>query len=460
MASHRAAEKQQETVEPLHIASNPYATSYKSTWTLPGSGFLDPDERDLVQNLNCSYFSSGRAPTLLALKKHAQSLVNIIRKLAPSSGTLPVGTSDLDDGGYEFEKNEAFDWLNNLDVPYENDDPSHHDPLWALKNTVKTDSETDGVQHHCPLTRVEDTSRWAEKGATHRPYMTHHDLVMHANECLEILDHEYSSTGGLMSILPIEDGDAEDKNESQKLSAEQIKGARNSILGQWLLHHQHLVARMHELEINYANAIDLLAGEAIIPHQILRRSGTDGISGGHEIAYPQDRYVLTNAGDHVTGYIHRLIDVAEAQIEQKEKLWKASGVSGERMWLEERGGKVYAKGIVPIDLLTRFYRIKGKGHQSPLFVIPAAEQHPGVRQTRLAEERPTVVSVVTPTWPERVSNLEAKNRDRLDKAERTDALNRALVRDMAEMKDVMAVKDAELKRLNEQLAAYQEGMSQ
>ncbi|KAJ4265005.1 hypothetical protein NW762_005248 [Fusarium torreyae] len=458
MDSPRAAGKQKEKVQPLHIPFNPYATSYKSTWTLPDAGILEPRDMALLQNLNCSYFSSGRPPTLLALKQHAHSLVNIIRKLAPSTHTRNVGVDAIAES-YEFDANEAFDWLNDLDKPYENDDPSHHDPLWALHNTVKAESETDGIEHRCPLTKVEDIGPSAEQGDIRYPYMTHHDLVMHANECLEILDHEYSSTGGLMSILPHGFEDPSDSYRYKGLSDSQIEGARNSLLGQWLLHHQHLVGRMHELEINYANALDVLKDEAIVPAQITRRTGTDGISGGREIAYPQDQYILTNAGDDVTGYIHRLIDVAEAQIEQKEKLWKASGVSGERMWYEERGGKVYAKGIVPIDLTSRFYRIKGKGHQSPLFIIPAIEQHPGVKQTQLAEKRPTVISVVTPTWPERVSNLESKYRERLERAEKLKTENQALSREMIEMKHMMGVKNAEMSRLNEQLALYERNAS-
>ncbi|KAF5657071.1 hypothetical protein FHETE_10654 [Fusarium heterosporum] len=458
MATSRAAEKQKESVQPLHIPSNPWATSYKSTWSLPEAGILDAKDLAVLQNLNCSYFSSGRPPTLLAIKQHAHSLVNILRKLVPSSDTSQVGGKTVvhtPGTGSWFREHEAFDWLNNLEKPYENDDPAHHEPLWALHNTVKSESEIDGIEHHCPLTQVEDDRPSARQGDTRRPYMTHHDLIMHANECLEIIDHEYSATGGLMSILPTGFEDPKD-TKTQAMSDAQMAGARNSILGQWILHHQHLIGRMHELEINYANAIDAFAGQTIIPLQMKGRSGPDGISGGREIAYPQDKYILVNAGEDIRDYIHRLLDAAEAQIEQKEKIWKASGVSGERMWYEERGGKVYSKGIVPVDLSTRFYRIKGKGNQSPLFVMPAAAQHPGVSQTRLMENRPTVVSVVTPTWPERVSAWEAKHKEPLERAAKLDIDNQTLVRQMAEMRDMMAVKDSEIKRMHQQLAWYEQ----
>ncbi|RGP76139.1 hypothetical protein FLONG3_5382 [Fusarium longipes] len=455
MASPPPADEEMEVVHPLHIPSNPYATSYKSTYTLPDSGLLDANDIALLQHVNCSYFSSGRPPTLIALKQHAHSLVNIIRKLALTTGTHHVGPLEFERAGYRFEEHEAFDWLNNLDEPYQNEDPLHHEPLWALHNTVKSESEVNDIEHHCPLTLVEDSGPSAKQGDVRRPYATHHDLVMHANQCLEILDHEYAATGGLMSMLPTSFEAPEDLKEAQRLSERQLEGARNCLLGQWLLHHQHLIGRMHELEISYANALDVMAGEALVPQQMLGRSGPDGVSGGREIVYPQDKFILVNSGPDITGYIHRLLDAAEAQIEQKEKIWKASGVVGERMWQEERGGKVYSKGIVPIDLPSRFYRIKGKGSQSPLFLIPAADRHPGTAQTRVIENRPTVVSVVTPMWPERVSEIELKNKTRLDRAAQLETENRNLLRERAELQDEIALKRAEIRSMNDQLAWYE-----
>ncbi|KAF4996393.1 hypothetical protein FDECE_12472 [Fusarium decemcellulare] len=457
MSTSSDSSSEEATVRLLHIPSNPYATAYKSNWTLPESGILDDDDMDLLEHVNCSYLSSPRPPTLLALKQHAQSLTHLIRKLVPSNSSGSVGDS-IGDTHRNFRPQQAFDWLSDLDEPYENADSAHQYPLWAIANTVKEESDVDGIEHHCPLTRVPDTSPGAEEGTTRRPYMTHHDLVMHANECLEILDHEYSATGGLMSLLPIGiDGDVDSKQKS--MSEAQLAGARNTLLGQWLLHHQHLVGRMHELEINYANALDLLAGEAHVPLQLMHRSGTDGVSGGREVGYPQDKFILANAGDDVTDYIHRLLDVNEAQIEQKQKIWKESGVSGERMWYEERGGKWYAKGLVPIDLPTRFYRIKGKGHQSPIFVLPAVEHHPGIQHTRRMEERPTVVSIVTPSWPERVSAWEMKNKAQLEEAAQIKTQNQALVRERLELKDILKMKDAEISRQRTVLASWETNYS-
>ncbi|KAF7564103.1 hypothetical protein G7046_g40 [Stylonectria norvegica] len=439
--------------QPLEIPSNPYATSYASTWTIPESGLLTAKELEVIQHVNCSYLSSERAPTLLALKQHAQSLVSLIRRLSISTDSRPIdglgGRSAETELMTDHGQHEAFDWLNKLNIPYENGDESHHLPLWALANIVESESESDGIQHHCPLKEARDFGPLAPEDGLRRPYQTHHSLAMHANECLEILDHEYSASGGLLSLLP----------SSHEFDTDQLAGVRNTLLGQWLMHHQHLIGRMHELEINYANALDLLAGEAHVPQQVMRTIGPDGLSKGREIAYPQDKFILANAGDDVQGLLHRLMDKAEGQIEQKEKIWKASGVGGERMWHENRGGAWYARGLVPVDMLTRFYRIKGKGHGSTIFVMPAIEQHPGVAHTRKMEQRPTVVSVVTPTWPERVSEWETKFKEQLDRAKETEIVNRNLVREKIEIQDVLAVRNAELRKKGAELAYFRKSLA-
>ncbi|KAF7555748.1 hypothetical protein G7Z17_g1889 [Cylindrodendrum hubeiense] len=433
--------EQREGLE-FNIPGNSYATAYSSRWTYHGSELVTPEDLRLLQHMNCSYLSSGRPVTLLALKQHAQSLTNLIRKLSLSSTAAAVRELGHEEIGWGFQENEAFDWLDNLREPYENEDETHHVPLHSLSNHIRGQSDDNGLQHHCPLSEVRDFGPWSQKDGTRRPYQTHHNLVMHANECLEILDHEYSSTGGLMSILP-----TDTEHDTVELA-----GARNSLLGQWLLHHQHLVGRMHELEINYANSIDILEGEATVPLQVTRRTGPDGMSQGREIAYPQDRYVLVNAGDDVTSHLHRLLDQAEAHSNQKERIWKNAGASGERIWQEERGGKWYARGIIPVDLLTRFYRVAGKGHGSPIFVLPAIEKHPGVAATRSIEKRPTVVSIVTPTWPKRVSEWEHRFKERLDYAKEVELENKSLVRDNIEIEAAMARKNEKLRRNRDELA--------
>ncbi|KAL7800234.1 hypothetical protein V8C37DRAFT_10477 [Trichoderma ceciliae] len=446
ISDHDAASVQGDGT-PYSIPATEYSRAWACSWTDPEFGILTEEDLQLLKHVNCSYLSSGRPPTLLALKQHAQALTNLIKKLCVSN------TFGITDGKSErhpaFEKNEAFDWLKDLDEPYRNDDENHHLPLWVLANHVEDEDEETGVECHCPLKAARNFGPLEPGEGTRRPYSSHHNLVMHANTCLEILDHEYGATGGLLSLLP--SGNEED--------SEQMLGVRNTLLGQWLLHQQHLIARMHELEINYANALDLLNGEAVVPMQMLGRFGPDGRSKGRELAYPQDRFVLVNAGDDVFDLVHRLMDRAESKIQEKEQIWWESGASGERMWMNSRGGDWYSRGLVPVDLMTRFVRLKDQGGRSTIFMMPAIEQHPGTAQTRNMESRPTVVSVVAPTWPKRASNLEQRVNTHLEEAKEMEDANRALTRDKLEMEAQMATLLAELRKTKQEVRFY-EGTSE
>lgn len=432
---------------PYFIPATEYSTAWACSWTDTEFGVLNDADLESLRHVNCSYLSSGRPPTLLALKQHAQALTNLIRKLCVSN-TFGI----VDEGGKRqpaFEKNEAFDWLKNLDKPYTNDDESHHLPLWALANQIEGEDEETGIECHCPLKIAQSFGPLDDGQSTRRPYSSHHNLVMHANACLEILDHEYSATGGLLSLLP--SGSEED--------SEQMQGVRNTILGQWLLHQQHLIARMHELEINYANALDLLNGEAVVPMQMLGCLGPDGRSKGREPVYPQDRFILANTGDDFFELVHRLMDKAESKIEEKEQIWWESGVSGERMWMKNRGGDWYSRGLVPVDLMTRFVRLKDHGDRSTIFVLPAIEQHPATTQTRKMESRPTVVSVVTPSWPEKTSDIEQRVSAQIEQMKELQDANRALTRDKMEMEAQMATVLADLRRTRHEVKFY-EGTSE
>ncbi|KAL7806857.1 hypothetical protein V8C44DRAFT_338485 [Trichoderma aethiopicum] len=425
---------------PYGIAATEYATAWASSWSDPQLGILTEKDLQLLRHVNCSYVSSGRPPTLLALKQHAQALANLIKKICVSD-TFGV----IDGRGSRhpaFEKNEAFDWLNNLDEVYTNDDENHHLPLEALANHIEHQDEETGIECHCPLKVARNYGPLDSGERTRRPYSSHYNLVMHANSCLEILDHEYSATGGLLSLLP--SGNEDD--------CEQMAGVRNTVLGQWLLHQQHLVARMHELEINYANALDLLKGEAVVPMQMLGQFGPEGRAKGREVVYPQDRFVLVNAGEDVFSLLHRLMDKAESEIQAKEQTWWESGVSGERMWANTKGGEWYSRGLVPIDMMTRFVRLKDQGGRSTIFMMPAIEHHPGTAQTRKMEKRPTVVSVVAPSWPERASDLEQRVKAHLDEA-------KELARDKTEMETQVATLWAELRKTKHEVKFY-EGTSE
>jgi hypothetical protein len=107
----------------------------------------------------------------------------------------------------------------------------------------------------------------------------------------------------------------------QSHDTEQLNATRNSLVGQWLLFSQH----------SYSNALDILASEAIVPMQMLSRIGPTGHS-GRQVAYPQDKWVLANAGDDISDHLHRSMGRQEAQTEQREGRYKKASVMGERMW--------------------------------------------------------------------------------------------------------------------------------
>ncbi|KAK4228817.1 hypothetical protein QBC38DRAFT_361026 [Podospora fimiseda] len=409
-----------------YVKGTDFSLPYYSAWSRRHDSRV---QLNLLRTLNCSYLSThGVAPTLLALKQHAQSLCILIQALTPTVQIGEIGDGDPDKiipkpaatagaapapasaavGGFtdpltfKYNMNDAFDFLTDLTKPYANDDPSHHKPLTGLLNEIRARDEAHGNIHHCPLSETKPRA----KQEAQKPYANHHNLIMHANECLERLDHEFSSTGGLLSILPTD--------TSYDEGNQQLAAARRSLLGQWLLYTQHLVARMHEIERSYASALDALAGEAMIPLQA--RSAMSN-SNGRPIIYPQDRFVLANAGDDVFDHIHRVLDKREAMSRAKEEIWANNGVVGTHVWQTERGGSTHQRGLVHVDISTRFYRLVGQGRNT-IFVLPAFNSHPGVEQTKLTEDQPTIVASIQPTLPKRVTELEKQFTDGQDEVKR------------------------------------------
>lgn len=390
-----------------YIKGNDYALPYFSRW----SRLANDDIKDgLLRHVNCGYLSTpGVPPTLLALKQHAQSLCVLIHSLNPTVNSAEIAAHGEADPtlAFQYQLNDAFDFLTDLGVPYANDDPLHNKPITALANEVRRRHEAYGTTYHCPFA---ESGPARAQGDKQKPYANHHALVMHANACLERLDHEFSSTGGLMSLLPT----------SAEHDTADLANARNSLLGQWLLFTQHLVARMHDLERSYGNALDALAGEAAIPYQSLAALGPDARSTGREIAFPQDRWVLVNAGDDVFAHVHDLLDQEEALLQAKQKIWRRSGAAGSHLDADAADvAQEYARGIVPVTVPTRFYRLAGRGRNT-LFVLPAWGSHPGVAHTRRIEHEPTVVACPQPQFPSRASELEKRYQARIDRAAKSE----------------------------------------
>ncbi|KAI1386333.1 uncharacterized protein F4822DRAFT_409684 [Hypoxylon trugodes] len=369
-----------------------------------------PSHLEMLGHVNCGYLSTPfKPPTLEALKQHAQSLTYLISTIAPSTfgGEIDNANKEERETLDFFRKNEAYDWLDNLQAPYQNIDPAHHRPLNSLVNLVKSNSDENGVLWHCPLETSPESLIEAHPENIYRPFQTHLTLLMHANECLERLDHEYSAMGGLLAILPT------DKEPVSKHP--ELDKAKETLVGQWLLYTQRLVARMHELEISYANSLDLLAGEAIVPAQHTSFHGPDGRS-GREIVFPQDRWILANAGEDVFEFVHQLLDRQESDANKRDAAWAGLGLTGDS--LVDGGASV--RGIVSVDLSTRFYRLKGSGH-GPVFVLPGFADRPSTQHTKEMENKPTVVTLTQPSdpglygtsaWDRRVKAKEREWQDR------------------------------------------------
>ncbi|KAK4174368.1 hypothetical protein QBC36DRAFT_347987 [Triangularia setosa] len=368
-------------------------------------------KQGLLRHVNCGYLSTeGIAPTLLALKQHAQSLCMLIQQLNPTTGISEIGDgspSGSDPLALKANLHDAFDFLSDLNTPYTNDDANHHVPLTALLNEVRARDELKGASYHCPFA---DAPKPRQPGENLKLYATHQNLILHANACLERLDHEFSTTGGLLSILPT----AQEGRES-------LNHARNTLLGQWLAYTQHLVRRMHELERSYSNALDALAGEAVIPAQHLSVGGPTAANEGHSIVYPQDKYVLVNAGEDIFHYVHQILDKQETLIQAQDTIHKKNGVIGETSIVSEEASVLYTKGVVYVDIPSRFYRLAGQG-KNTIFVVPAHNVHPATAHTRLLEFQPTVVTSVWPADPSRVTVLEKRYTERIVQAQE-DAVN-------------------------------------
>jgi hypothetical protein len=394
------------------IPATSFAPIYRSIFTLG----LSPENTEArnqimasLSHVNCNYLSSpDLAPTLLQLKQHAQALVILIKNLTIS--TLPAAIDNKNpkaQGANAFNDGETYDFLNDLNHPYQGPlnkaYKRHHSmPLTTLMNSLQQ-MTMNSHQGGIPITTVRDTcplhrAHKMPANGPSLPYATHQALICHANEVLELLDHEYSAKGGLLSILPPK----EQKDDRAK--------AETTLLGQLILYMQRLVQRLHDLERLYANSMDALAGEAVVPHQALSRLGPEGRK-GRELVYPQDRFVMVNAGEDLWQFLNNEFKKKEKVDTAIDDNYRRMGATGEAIW-EQRGGKEFARGITALDITTRYYRLREDPLQT-IFVIPAHAEHPGTKVTREMEKQPTVVSVVKPIWPERASLWEMKNRSDL-----------------------------------------------
>lgn len=397
------------------IPRTPFAGPWESHFTLNPP--LEPENAKTLSHVNCSYLSTtGLPPSLTQLKKHAQSLAVLIKHLSVSTQEGLIDNANIDGAAaHAFHHNETWDWLNDLQTAYENDDHHHNIPLTSVVNRLE---DYGGVDRYiCPMHTA------AEENPPHGlslPYASHQGLIAHANEILELLDHEYSAKGGLLSILPGKD-EVEDR-----------KKAESTLLGQMILHMQRLTERHHNLEYLYANALDILKGEAAAPAQTLSKLGPKGRQ-GREIVYPQDRYVLANAGEDVWSFLQSEFNRKEYADLKVDQTYRDNGLSGEKLWTRS-GGRDYARGITALDISTRYYRLRNDPLNT-IFVIPAYETNPTVSVTREMEKNSTVVSVVKPVWPERASMWELRNREKIERLKQLEREHHILTQNKEELEE-------------------------
>ncbi|KAI0111882.1 hypothetical protein F4814DRAFT_370076 [Daldinia grandis] len=413
----------------------------------------------MLDHVNCSYLSTpGRPPTLESLKQHAQSLAYLISTIAPNEIGAEVDNENLpkeDEQGRKIERDtfprhQAYDWLNNLQVPYDNIDKAHRMPLNSLVNLVKENSDEGGVIFHCPLTETALQMVEDDFSQLVRPFQTHMTLLMHANECLERLDHEYSAMGGILGIIPTD--------KDQVTEHPELEDVKSTLVGQWLLYTQQLMCRMHELEIVYANAMDLLASEAIVPAQHLSVQGPDGRS-GREIVFPQDRWILANAGEDVFTFIHQMLDKNEAKGASRDRQWLSRNVVGEALRVRTDEGEDYLRGIAHVDLETRFYRLRGSG-RGPIFVLPAFSDRPSTAYTKEIENRPTVVTIPAPSNPGRTSAWDRRHGDMEKKIKELGIEVSRLTVNKADLESATKIQEKELGRLNQLNRVYEDAQGE
>ncbi|POR36088.1 Uncharacterized protein TPAR_03707 [Tolypocladium paradoxum] len=93
------------------------------------------------------------------------------------------------------------------------------------------------------------------------------------------------------------------------------------------------------------------------------------------------------------------------------------------------GSDFYTHGIVPVDIKTRLFRLRGQG-QTTIFIVPDIEKHPALTHAREMENHPNVVSVD----------------------------NTLLAHENAEVKDTIAVQEAALRESGMKVKLYKESM--
>ncbi|KAK2766799.1 hypothetical protein FQN54_006113 [Arachnomyces sp. PD_36] len=299
------------------LLSLPRSTDLQSRYAHLNCSFVSPQLRHGHKAVCSSTDAGGEtppavAPTLVDLKRHVQSLCNLIVDLTAWEGPI--------DACYNPQHNDknAFDWLDSLrsNTPYAtyppDDEPQQHG------NTGQEDIEqSEEPWQSAPLTSVlnrhweppslspEEKRRSAGRDKDQLPpvqmpcplardYSGPEDigtLVAHANSIFEELEERLVDKGGILALYPVSSGgefgveeeeegrdgdvnmggvdDGSDpsprfKRPTTSLSA--LEASRSTIFGQYLSYTSALAHRVTTLEGELEAAQQALAGEACVPH--------------------------------------------------------------------------------------------------------------------------------------------------------------------------------------------------
>lgn len=454
------------TQVPFHPLPDPISDAQPANGVVPATNFAPPyQSRFLGMNptlarqlthVNCSYLTThdapagvaNTAPSLVELKRHAQGLMVLIREMtvASTSGLLDTVGLERDRAGaagatepaaptFEmtrlgpvYRSTGAFDFINDLSTPYVSRDPADLLPLTHLLNQIETRLHPTEPRAHiadvCPLSAVTPLSHTADDppafrdGTNPLPHLQIERLMKHADEVLMLIDNALSASGGLLSALPLD------------LSADDLR--RNSFLGQMIHFMRVLVGRVHVLDRDYGQAIDLLAGEATVPRELFLN--------------------LTNSRD-----LERVYDCHQHQFILKTRegthaaLWEHL-----RADASERAARDNGTGFLEVTLPTRFQAVRGG---KTIFITPVVAEPPPSQ----APGRPTVVACAKPGYGMNAGEWEKRHRGELEaakewkvRAEAAEAENARLRRDVEAMEPMGTWHDGENMKVLEMWARVAE----
>lgn len=352
--------------------------------TLTATSRLPFPSKTHFAHLACSLLTHPTAskPSLVQLKQHTQALCLLISLLQPQV------LSNNGEGG-------PFDFLENLEVPYENEAEAQNQPLESLRDTISSAGhDVSGVPNvptalACPILTSANTGEMTE----------------HANTLLTSLDDIFAPTGGILSILlPSSSTNRTNPqnpnhplfpstNPTRQNLNHPSNPAPHTILHQLLTLPHRLAA--HEREI--ASLRQLLAGEACVPavrlsQQLQSTTTSASTTGGavgpgvRELVAGQDRYVLAGLSTALWDRLAEEFRIADGYGSGTRKCgFGAAGVS-ESLDDDDDGddGEIGGEGRVTwIECTSRLYR--HTHHPETVFVIPAWDVLPGAEKVRQVE---------------------------------------------------------------------------